>query len=374
MSLLFYLESCEEIHTEIHKLARVINVSNQNLPHPFLGVTFNFQNLIFMKYLSILLVALAACTAPKEKKYIGSVERLDPALDQLIAPETQPEIIGEGFEWSEGPVWVESEKMLLFSDVPKNIIYKWTEEKGVEPFLTPSGYTSTVPRGGEPGSNGLTLNNEGQLVICQHGDRRIALLVSSYKDPKPEFKTLADNYQGKKINSPNDVVGDKKGNLFFTDPPYGLLKHENDSSKETPFQGVYKVKPDGTVILLVDSLTRPNGIALSPDQQTLYIANSDKPIAKWYSFHIAGDSLTDAKIFFATNYMEGELGAPDGMRVDKSGNLFASGPGGIWIFDPSGKVLGKIKLPEATANCAFSADGKTLFLTSDMYLLKMALK
>jgi len=270
-----------------------------------------------MKYFPILLIVIIACAAPKEKKLIGSVERLDPALDQLIPQGTQAEIIGEGFDWSEGPVWIESEKMLLFSDVPKNIIYKWTEEKGVEPFLTPSGYTGTIPRGGEPGSNGLTLNSDGQLVMCQHGDRRVALFTASYKDPKPEFKTLADNYKGKKLNSPNDVVVDKLGNLFFTDPPYGLLKNVNDSSKETPFQGVYKVKPDGTVILLVDSLTRPNGIAFSPDQQTLYVANSDAPIAKWYSFRIKGDSLSDAKIFYSTKYAEGEKGAPDGMRVDK---------------------------------------------------------
>ena len=323
-----------------------------------------------MKYLPFLLL-LAACAAPREKKFIGSIERLDPALDQLIAPETQAEIIGEGYTWSEGPVWIDSEKMLLFSDVPNNIIYKWTEEKGVETFLTPSGYTGTIPRGGEPGSNGLTLNNEGRLVLCQHGDRRVALLTASFKEPKPEFKTLADNYQGKKLNSPNDVVFDKEGNLFFTDPPYGLLKNVNDSSKEISFQGVYKVKPDGKVILLVDSLTRPNGIALSPDQQTLYVANSDKPVAKWYSFHIKNDSLINAKIFYSTKYAEGEMGAPDGLRVDKNGNLFATGPGGIWIFNPEGKVLGRIRLPQATANCTFSADGKTLYLTSHMYLLRM---
>ena len=324
-----------------------------------------------MKYFPILVILIVCCSAPKKKKLIGEVERLDPALDQLISSGTQAEIIGEGFEWTEGPIWIESEKMLLFSDVPKNTIYKWTEEKGVESFLTPSGYTGVIPRGGEPGSNGLTLNNEGQLVICQHGDRRVALLACSYKEPKAEFKTLADNYQGKKLNSPNDVVVDKQGNLFFTDPPYGLLKNVNDSSKQIPFQGVYKVKPDGTVILLVDSLTRPNGIALSSDQQTLYVANSDKPIAKWYSFHIKGDSLTEARIFYATKYAEGELGAPDGMRVDKNGNLFATGPGGIWIFNAAGKALGRIRLPEATANCTFSADGKTLFITSDMYLLRM---
>jgi gluconolactonase len=321
-----------------------------------------------------LILIIAACTPPKEKKTMGSVERLDPALDNFLSADAQPEVIAEGFDWSEGPAWIEKENMLLFSDVPKNIIYKWTEEKGLEKFLEPSGYTSSAPRGGEMGSNGLTLNNEGQLVLCQHGDRRVALLDSDYKNPQPNFKTLAEGYDGKKLNSPNDVVFDKQGNFYFTDPPYGLLKQVQDSSKEIPFQGVYKVKPDGTVILLVDTLTRPNGIGLSPDQQTLYVANSDGPVAKWYSFKIAGDSLTDAKIFFWTKYIEGEKGAPDGLRVHSSGNIFASGPGGIWIFDPAAKVLGRIKIPEATANCEFSADEKTLYTTSDNFVLRVRLK
>lgn len=305
---------------------------------------------------------------------MGSIERLDPALDNLLSADIKPEIIAEGFDWSEGPVWVEKEKMLLFSDVPKNIVYKWTEKKNLEKFLEPSGYTSSIPRGGEMGSNGLTLNNDGQLVLCQHGDRRVALLNSDFKNPQPDFKTLAGEYQDKQFNSPNDVVFDKLGNFYFTDPPYGLLKNVDDSSKQIPFQGVYKVKPDGTVILLVDSLTRPNGIALSPNQQTLYVANSDGPKAKWYSFTVAGDSLTNAKIFFQTDYVEGEKGAPDGLRVHSSGNIFATGPGGIWIFDPSAKVLGRIRIPEATANCGFTTDEKTLFTTSDNFLLKISLK
>ena len=314
-----------------------------------------------------------ACSTPKEKKTMGSVERVDAALDRLIDVKVNPEIIAEGFEWSEGPVWVEKENMLLFSDVPVNTVYKWTEEKGLEKFLEPSGYTGSSVRGGEMGSNGLTLNNLGQLVLCQHGDRRVALLEADWKSPQADFKTLADSYDGKKFNSPNDVVFDKQGNFYFTDPPYGLLKQTEDSSKQIPFQGVYKVKPDGTVILLVDSLTRPNGIALSPDERTMYVANSDGPVAKWYSFQLSGDSLINAKIFFWTKYVEGEKGAPDGLRVHSSGNIFATGPGGVWIFDPSGKVLGRIKIPEATANCAFSSNEKTLYTTSDNFILRIPL-
>ena len=324
--------------------------------------------------LLLLSTLIIACSPKKEIKTMGSIERLDPALDNYVDVNAKPEIVAEGFDWSEGPVWVESENMLLFSDVPTNIIYKWTEAIGLEKYLEPSGYTSDIPRGGEMGSNGLTLSNDGKLVLCQHGDRRVAMLNSDFKNPQPEFTTLAGSYDGKRFNSPNDVIFDKKGNFYFTDPPYGLLKNVNDSSKELSFQGVYKVKPDGSIFLLVDTLTRPNGIGLSPDNQTLYIGNSDGPVAKWYSFKIQGDSLTDAKIFYWMKYKEGEKGAPDGLRVHSSGAIFASGPGGIWIFDPSGKALGRILIPEATSNCEFSGDEKTLFTTSDNYLLRIKLK
>ncbi len=323
----------------------------------------------------ILVAMLVGCsTKTKEIKTTGSIERTDPALDEIIATDATIEILAEGYTWSEGPVWVEKENMLLFSDVPENKVYKWTEEKGAEVFLTPSGYTGSSPRPGEMGSNGLTLNNEGKLVLCQHGDRLVAVLNSDYQNPKPDFKTLASDFNGKKFNSPNDVVFDKQGNFYFTDPPYGLAKQMEDSTKEIPFQGVYKVKPDGTVILLVDSLTRPNGIGLSPDEKTLYVANSDRPKAKWYSFDLQGDSLTNAKIFFSTDYIEGEKGSPDGFKVSSNGTIFSSGPGGIWIFSPSAKVLGKIKLPEAAANCALSTDEKTLFITNDMYLLRVKMR
>ena len=305
---------------------------------------------------------------------MGHIEKFDATLDQFFDEKAVPEVLAEGFDWSEGPVWIESEKMLLFSDVPTNIIYKWTEERGLEKYLEPSGYTSDIPRGGEMGSNGLTLNNEGKLVLCQHGDRRVAQLNSDFKNPKPDFITLAGGFESKRFNSPNDVIFDDKGNFYFTDPPYGLLKNMEDSSKELSFQGVYKVKPDGTIILLTDTLTRPNGIGLSPDNKTLYIGNSDGPIAKWYSFSMAGDSIVDGKIFYKTDYKEGEKGAPDGLRVHSSGALFATGPGGIWIFDSAGKALGRIVIPEATANCEFSTDEKTLFMTADNYLLRIKLK
>src|SRR3989337_622685 len=185
----------------------------------------------------------------------GDIERFDPALDKIISPDAKAEIIADGFEWSEGLLWIEKHNMLLFSDVPTNTIYKWTEEKGKEVYLKPSGFTGTVTESKEPGSNGLISDIDGNLVLCQHGDRRMAKMDAPLDKPAANFITLADNYNGKRFSSPNDAVFNKAGELFFTDPPYGLpSQNDDDPKKEIPFNGVYKVKKDGTVILLVDSI------------------------------------------------------------------------------------------------------------------------
>lgn len=324
----------------------------------------------------IVLSLLIGCKPAKEIKTIGSIERLDPTLDQIISPDAKPEILAEGFAWSEGPVWVESQKMLLFSDVPQDTVYKWTEESGKEVYLTPSGYTGSTPSTSrERGSNGLLINAKGQLVLCQHGDRRVAVMNASLDHPAPDYTTIADNYHGKKFDSPNDGVFDSKGNLYLTDPPYGLGGLEKDPLKEAPYQGVYKITPDGKVTLLVDTLTKPNGIALSPDQKSLFVANSDPLRARWYQFELGDTAVTSGKVFFDfTTHDPSEKGGPDGMKIDKNGIVFASGPGGIVIFNPGGKLIGRIKLPEATANCALSADEKTLYITSDMYLLRLKMR
>jgi gluconolactonase len=267
--------------------------------------------------------------------------------------------------------------MLLFSDVPKNTIYKWTEEKGVEVYLTPSGYTGSVPsESKEPGSNGLTLDNNGKLVLCQHGDRRVARMDAAFNSPAPTFTTIADRFDGKKFNSPNDVIGTSNGEYYFTDPPYGLPKQENDSTREISFQGVYKVSANGNVTLVTDSLTRPNGVALTPDGKTLIVANSDPAKATWYAYDIlADDSIGNARVFYdATEIGKSEQGLPDGLRIDKKGNVFATGPGGVWIFDSTGKVTGKIKLPVSAANCELSEDEKTLYITADNYLLRVKMR
>ncbi len=205
-----------------------------------------------------------------------SVERLDQRLDEIISPGVLPEIIADSFNWSEGPLWLPEEQLLIFSDVPENVVYQWSEHGGIKIYLNPSGYTDTLRRGGETGSNGLLLDPEGSLVLCQHGDRRMARMDAPLSKPEPKFITLADKWQGKRFNSPNDAVYNSKGELFFTDPAYGLEFRWEDPKREIDFTGVFKLSTEGDVILLVDTLQAPNGIGLSPDETKLYIASSGK--------------------------------------------------------------------------------------------------
>jgi len=304
-----------------------------------------------------------------------AIERMRPELDALVPVDAKVEVIAEGFKWVEGPVWVESQHMLLFSDIFKNRIWKWTAQKGQEIYLEPSGYTQATPRGMELGSNGLAINSKGQLVICQHGDRRIAVMDAPLDQPKPLFTTLADGYRGKKFNSPNDLAIKSNGDIYFTDPPYGLEKGADDPKKESPYQGVYKIATDGTVTLLIDSLTRPNGIAFFPGEKSLLIANSDAEKPYWYRYDLDQQgNLINGRIFYdGTIAFQKEHRGPDGMKIDKKGNVFAPGAGGVWIYNKKGKALGRIKTNVVTSNCAFSADYKTLFITAAHYVLKVDL-
>jgi len=321
-------------------------------------------------------MAFIGCNAPTDLKTIGSIEQLDTSLEKIIAPGATIDIISEGYDWTEGPVWVESENMLLFSDIPPNKIMKWTEAKGAELYLSPSGYTGQAPRTGEPGSNGLVINKEGKLVLCQHGDRRMAVMNAPLNAPKPDFTSLADNYKGQKFNSPNDAVFRSNGDLFFTDPPYGLEKNIDDPLKELPYQGVFKVNPAGQVQLLTYSLTRPNGIAFTNDEKTLIVANSDPDKNGWYMFDIgANDSLYNERMLYnATEDGKKEGGGADGLKLDKAGNIFATGPGGVWIFNKEGEVIGKIKVPAACSNVALANDDKILYITADMYVLRVVMR
>ncbi|WCJ59822.1 SMP-30/gluconolactonase/LRE family protein [Fontisphaera persica] len=298
------------------------------------------------------------------------VERLDPAINALLPTNTFLEPLASGFIWSEGPVWMG--KYLLFSDVPTNRIYKWEEGLGISVFLEPSGYTGTDPRGGEMGSNGLTRDRQGRLVICQHGDRRVSRL-----EKDGSFTPLAQYYQWRRFNSPNDAVFDSKGNLYFTDPPYGLPAQMADPRKEIPFQGIYRVSPQGEVTLLSDKLSRPNGIALSPDEKTLYVANSDRSNPAIFAFPINKDgTLGNRRIFFDASELasKGRPGLPDGLKVDIKGNVFATGPGGVLVLSPQGKHLGTIKTDRPTANCAWGNDGSVLYITANHDLLRVKTK
>jgi len=296
---------------------------------------------------------------------LGTIERLDPAFDRLIPPGARVERVAEGFDWSEGTVWDQGAGRLLFSDVPENVVFQWTKDKGASVLLKPSGYTGDRARGGEPGSNGLTFDAEGRLVLCQHGDRRIARL-----EPDGTFKTLADRFEGKRLNSPNDGVFKSNGDYYFTDPPYGLLGEMRDQGKELDFNGVYRLKPDGTLTLLTRDLTFPNGLAFSPDEKTLYVAVSDPSHAVWMSYPVLEDGTLGPGRVFAdvTSHVPGKKGLPDGMKVDAAGNVFATGPGGVLVFAPDGKHLGTLATGEACGNCAWGEDGSVLYIASDMYI------
>jgi gluconolactonase len=309
------------------------------------------------------------------RETVGAVERLDPALDRLVPPGAEIEVLAQGFDWSEGPLWIADGGYLLFSDVPRNQVLKWQQDLGVEVWLEPSGYTGTAPRGGEPGANGLVLDSEGRLVLSQHGDRRMARMEASLAAPRPVFTTLADRFDDWRFSSPNDAVYDSRGALYFTDPPYGLPEGPEDASRETPFHGVYRLDPDGSVSLVTGELSRPNGIALSPDEGTLYVANSDLERAVWMAYDLEPDGTVGAGrvLFDATAWVGERPGLPDGLEVDVDGNLFATGPGGVLVLTSEGRHLGTILTGRPTANCAFGDDGRSLYITADSHLLRIRL-
>lgn len=304
---------------------------------------------------------------------LGKIERHDPAFDTLVEPGAVIELLADRkFEWSEGPVWDAPKRRLLFSDIPRNMIWEWSEAGGLKQFLKPSGYTGAERfTGREPGSNGLTFDAAGELILCQHGDRRVARLSAG------KFVTLADSYQGKRLNSPNDLVIKSNGDLYFTDPPYGLPKVADDPAKELDFQGVYRLSPRGELTLLTRELSRPNGLAFSPDERTLYVANSDRARAIVMAYPVEDDGTLGAgRIFFdATRAAQAnQPGLPDGMKVSRDGTVWATGPGGVLVYSPAGKHLGTLATGVPTANVAFGDDGSTLYITADKNLARVRTK
>ena len=303
----------------------------------------------------------------------GAVDRMDAGLDAIINSNTPLEVLAEGFEWTEGPLWVTSQNHLLFSDIPRNTIHKWSESGGLQVYLRPAGYNLDNPQGKELGTNGLLLDAEGRLVMCNHGLRAITRL----DEFNHTHTIVVDTYDGKRLNSPNDGVFKSNGDLYFTDPSYGLEGVNDSPYKEIPFNGVYRLNSQGAVELMTTEMTNPNGIGFSPDESVLYVAQSDPTAPLLRAFDVMEDgTLSEGRIFFdATAQMEaGGKGLPDGMAVDQEGNIFATGPGGVLVLNPEGKLLGIIRTGEATANCAFGDDGSTLYITADMYLMRIRVK
>lgn len=323
--------------------------------------------------LSTLAGACAPAAPPAPAASFGAIERITPGFDAAVPQGATIEVLAEGFAWSEGPVWQGSR--LLFSDVPNNRIHAWSESEGLTTWLEPSGNTGEGA-GSNGGSNGLLLDAEGRLVLCQHGDRRVARLDAPLDAPEPRFTTMAGEYGGRRLNSPNDASFAPDGSLWFTDPPYGLPAGDGDPAKELDSNGVYALRPDGRVDLVVDSLARPNGIAFSPDGATVYVAQS-QPGAAWIlAYDVTADGMAaNGRVLFDASPLSApeNPGLPDGLKVSGDGTLFATGPGGVLVLSPAGEHLGTIRTVDAAANVAFGPDEDALYITASSRLLRIRL-
>ena len=335
-------------------------------------------------YLALILVVCAACegrrspevesqgleSMPVTDSGAGTIMRVTPAFDALVPRDAQIEKLADGYMFTEGPVWVRRGQpgpYLLFSDIPANAIRKWSPTEGTSDFMYPV-FDGDPGDRSQVGSNGLLIDGEGRLVLCEHGNRRVSRVEND-----GSLTVLADRYDGKRLNSPNDAVFHSNGWLYFTDPPYGLAGQDVDPDKELGFNGIYRVSPEGEVELLVHDQTRPNGLGLSPDERTLYVANSDRSDKVWYAYDVLEDgTLASGRVFYDVNDQEAP-GAADGMAIDRNGNLFATGPGGIWVISPDGTHLGSIQPDEVPANAGWGDDGNTLYMTGRTGLYRIRL-
>ncbi len=319
----------------------------------------------------LLLLALTALLAhaadDKPHPFVGRIERIDPSFDQLVAPGATIEVLAEGFRWSEGPTWFDGG--VVFSDVLANTAYRWKAGmKAAEVFLRPSGLLAAAPGFREPGSNGFGRDAQGRLLLCQHGERRVARFENG------TYTAVADRFEGKRFNSPNDLAVRKSGEIYFTDPPYGLEKIVDSPLREIPFAGVYRIGRDGKVMLLEKGLTFPNGIGFSPDESTLYVAVSDARATRVMAYEVQRDgTLAQPRVFFdAQPRREQKLpGLCDGLKVDRAGNVWCTGPGGVMVISPAGKLLGVINTGEPTGNCCWGDDGSTLYITANYFLVRV---
>ena len=332
-----------------------------------------------MTFFAIAMLVFSACPASAMSQTatsfpsIGKVVRYVDRINGIISPDSKIELLASVFEWSEGPLWIQQagDGYLIFSDIPRNSIMKWKRGKGVTLFMKPSGYTGIADYGREPGSNGLALDLQGRIIFCEHGDRRISRL-----EKEGGKKTLVDAYRGKRLNSPNDAAVKSNGDIYFTDPPYGLPKGYKDTRRELDFCGVYRLSTSGRLTLLTKEMTRPNGIAFSPDEKVLYVAQSDpeNPFIKAFPVKSNGTLANPKVLYDFSDLVTRYPGLPDGLKVDKNGNLFATGPGGVYVITPEGNLLGKIHTGKATANCAWGNDGSVLYITADDTLCRIKTK
>ena len=326
-------------------------------------------SVVVITLIAILTVACSAPTAPEpEAVAVGSIERLDAALDEIVPIGAEIEKLAGGFTFVEGPLWRQT-GAVWFSDVVGNVVREWSTDGTITEVLRPGGYDgNSLPEGGYFGPNGMTFDKDGSVLLCQHGNRRIVRIAAD-----GSVTTVVDSFEGKRLNSPNDMVFHPDGSLYFTDPPYGLPQQDEDPTKEIDFNGVYRLSPDGNLQVLVRDLTRPNGIAFSPDYQTLYVANSDENRKLWMAYDVnAGGAVSNGRVF-ADVTTEEAAGLPDGMKVDEYGNVYATGPGGVWIFSADGEHLGTIKPPETPANVGWGDDGQTLYITAETGLYRIKL-
>lgn len=326
---------------------------------------------IFLLVTALYSTAYCGCESGGSRIPTVAIERFDPGINSIIPEDARLEKIADGFSWVEGPVWDRNGNCLLFSDIPENAVFKWEDGKGARLYLKPSGYTGKGPfKGKEPGSNGLAVDSEGRLVLAQHGDRRIIRL-----EPDGAQTVLAESYHGRRLNSPNDLVFKSNGDLYFTDPPFGLPGTFDDPQKELPFQGVYRLSPEGEIELLTREIKAPNGIAFSPDEKTLYVTDVNPERPAWLAYDVRTDgTIANGRVFYdAAPFTKTETGAPDGVKTDREGNIYGAGPGGVYIFSPEGTLLGVIRTGVATSNLNWGNDGYVLYITASTAVYRIKL-
>lgn len=296
---------------------------------------------------------------------VGHIRRLHPDLDALIAPDASAELLADGFLFTEGPLW-RPFGALWFSDIPGNVVRQWAPDGTITEILRPGGYDGHELPPGFIGPNGSTAGPEGAVMLCQHGNRRVVRI-----DRERRVTVVADRFEGRRLNSPNDIVFRSDGRLYFTDPPYGLPKQDDDPAKELRWNAVFMVV-DGRLEPLVTTHHRPNGLAFSPDERTFYLANSDADHRYWMRYDVAADGTIHDGEVFADVSREPEPGLPDGFKIDSLGHIYTTGPAGIWVFTPGGRHLGTIVLPEQPANLAWGdADWRTLYITAETGLYRL---